>query len=89
MAKSSMAGLSASTWRKSANVVASLNYAPRDTLSFFADISAGYSRTRQFQDVLNWEYRTPTAVRTGSFTTSSLERSISGTATSRLRKWAG
>ena len=43
--------------RKSANVVASLNYAPRDTLSFFADISAGYSRTRQFQDVLNWEYQ--------------------------------
>lgn len=53
--------------RKSANVVASLNYAPRDTLSFFADISAGYSRTRQFQDVLNWEYQDANGSEDGIF----------------------
>lgn len=53
--------------RKSANVVASMTYAPRDTLSFFADISAGYSRTRQFQDVLNWEYQDANGSEDGIF----------------------
>ena len=53
--------------RKSANVVASLNYAKSDTLAFFADISAGYSRTRQFQDVLNWEYQDAAGSEDGIF----------------------
>lgn len=53
--------------RKSANVVASLNYAKTDTLAFFADISAGYSRTRQFQDVLNWEYQDANGSEDGIF----------------------
>lgn len=53
--------------RKSANVVASLNYAKTDDLSFFADISAGYSRTRQFQDVLDWEYQDANGSEDGIF----------------------
>jgi outer membrane receptor protein involved in Fe transport len=53
--------------RKSANVVASLNYAKSDTLAFFADISAGYSRTRQFQDVLSWTYQDATGSEDGVF----------------------
>jgi outer membrane receptor protein involved in Fe transport len=53
--------------RKSANVVASLNYAKTDTLAFFADISAGYSRTRQFQDVLSWEYQDANGSEDGIF----------------------
>jgi len=53
--------------RKSANVVASLNWAKTDTLAFFADISAGYSRTRQFQDVLSWEYQDAAGSEDGIF----------------------
>ena len=53
--------------RKSANVVASLNYAKTDTLAFFADISAGYSRTRQFQDVLSWNYQDANGSEDGIF----------------------
>ncbi len=53
--------------RKSANVVASMTWAPRDTLSFFADVSVGYSRTRQFQDVLSWEYQDANGSEDGIF----------------------
>jgi outer membrane receptor protein involved in Fe transport len=53
--------------RKSANVVASLNWTKSDTLAFFADISAGYSRTRQFQDVLSWSYQDANGSEDGVF----------------------
>jgi outer membrane receptor protein involved in Fe transport len=53
--------------RQSGSVFTSMNYTVNDKLSLFADIQGGWSRNRQFQDVLKWEFQDANGSEDGVF----------------------